>query len=728
MPSSADPTVSGDILQFDVDGMTCATCAVRIERVLGRQDGVEAAAVNLAGASAVVRLGPDADPEQLAAAVEKIGYSIEVRHPDDQPRDMVDHYHDEESVQWRRFWTAVALSAPAMALAMLGPEATWNHLLQLLLITPVVFWLGWQFHSVAFKQARSFGANMDTLISLGSLAAYFYSIWALTADQPVFFETAGMIITLITLGRAFEARAKGRASEAVHRLIELGAKEARVLIDGTETTIPIETVVPGDRMVVLPGEKIPTDGEIEEGASSLDESMLTGESLPVDKLVGDEVFGATVNQEGRLVVRATAVGADTALAGIVRMVEQAQASKAPTQRLADKVSSVFVPTVILLALGTTVVWLALGNSIGPSFQAGVAVLIIACPCALGLATPTAIMVGSGRGAELGILYKRAEVFEQAKHVDRVLFDKTGTLTTGVMTLTDVISDELETEFVRLVASVEAASGHPIGRAVALGADERGIDLVTPEDLESLAGMGVTGTVEGREVIVGKEKLTADRGLLVADRWADELARLETEGKTAFLAGWDGEVRGVIAVADTIRAESVDAVNALHLSGVASAMVTGDNARTAERIASDIGIEDIRAEVLPGEKADVVASYQQKGMSVAFVGDGINDAPALTQADLGMAIGSGTDVAVEAGDVVLLNGDPRLVPAAIELAGSTFNNIKQNLVWAFGYNTAAIPLAALGLLNPMIAAAAMAFSSVSVVLNALRLKRFRPFWS
>lgn len=729
MPSSADPAVAaGDIIKFDVDGMTCATCAVRIERVLTRQPGVEAAAVNLAGASAVVRLGPDAHPDQLAAAVEKIGYTIDERDPGDEPRDMVDHYHDEETTQWRRFWTAAILTAPAMVLAMLGPDTTWNHLVQWLLTTPVVFWLGWQFHSVALKQARSFGANMDTLISLGSLSAYFYSIWALNADQPVFFETAGMIITLITLGRAFEARAKGRASEAVHRLLELGAKEARVLIDGDEATIPIESVVPGDLIVVLPGEKVPTDGLIDEGASSLDESMLTGESLPVDKRTGDEVYGATVNQEGRLVVRATAVGADTALAGIVRMVEQAQASKAPTQRLADKVSGIFVPTVILLAVGTTIVWLALGNPIGPSFQAGVAVLIIACPCALGLATPTAIMVGSGRGAELGILFKRADVFEQARHVDRVLFDKTGTLTTGIMTLTDVATDEPETEFMRLVASVEAASGHPIGRAVALGADDREIELATPENLESMAGLGVTGTIDGREITIGREKLTADRGLLVADRWTDELARLEAEGKTAFLAGWDGEVRGVIAVADSIRQESIAAVRSLDRTGVMSAMVTGDNARTAERIAADIGIGDVRAEVLPGEKTDVVASYQRSGLSVAFVGDGINDAPALTQADLGMAVGSGTEVAVEAGDVVLLNGDPRLVPAAIELAGSTFKTIKQNLIWAFGYNTAAIPLAALGLLNPMIAAGAMAFSSVSVVLNALRLKRFRPFWS
>ena len=721
-------TVETDTILFNIDGMTCATCALRIERVLDRQEGVEAASVNLAGATALVRVEPSTDPTALAAAVEKIGYQLEERREEDKPRDMVDHYHGDERTQWKRLWTAAALTLPVMTLALLGPDAFWNHVLQWVLITPVVAWGGWQFHSVALRQARSFTASMDTLISLGSLAAYLYSIWAIFAEQPVFFETAGMIISLITLGRAFEARAKGRASEAVHRLMEIGAKEARLLLDGQERMVPIESVLPGDVMIVLPGEKVPTDGLIETGASSLDESMLTGESLPLDKRQGDNVFGGTVNQEGRLAVKATAVGSDTALAAIVRMVEEAQGSKAPTQRLADRVSSVFVPTVIVLAVGTTLVWLALGSNIGPSFQAGVAVLIIACPCALGLATPTAIMVGSGRGAELGILFKRAEVFEQAGKIDTVLFDKTGTLTTGVMTLTDVETDGPEEEFIRLVASVEAASGHPIGKAVALGADEKEIDLVTPESVESFAGLGVVGQVDGRLVVIGKAKLGADQGLIIPDRWADRLASLENDGKTAFLAGWDGETRGVIAVADIIRAESRLAVEALGRAGIATGMITGDNARTAERIASQVGILEVRAEVLPGDKAETVRTYQNLGQAVAFVGDGINDAPALTQADLGMAVGSGTDVAVEAGDVVLLNGDPRLVPAAIDLAGSTFKTIKQNLFWAFGYNTAAIPLAALGFLNPMIAAGAMAFSSVSVVLNALRLRRFKTSWT
>ena len=705
--------------------MTCATCAVRIERVLNRQEGVEEASVSLAGASALVRVGEDVDLDSLTEAVGRIGYGMKHHQSGEGRRDLMDHYHDDEGVQWRRFWIDAALTVPAMLLAMFGPDELWNRVLQGILVTPVVTWGGWQFHRVALRLARNRSANMDTLISLGALAAYGYSIWALFTDLPVFFEISGVIITLITLGRALEARARGRASTAVHRLVELGAREARVSRDGVEVSVPIGEVVPGDLMVVLPGEKIPTDGVIESGSSAIDESMLTGESLPVDRTVGDRVAGATVNQLGRITVRATAVGADTLLAGIVRMVEQAQGSKAPIQRLADRVSSVFVPVVILIAIGTTLVWLALGNEVSESVRAGVSVLIIACPCALGLATPTAIMVGSGRGAELGILYKQAEVFEQARSIDTVLFDKTGTLTSGVMDLTDVVSEGDESEFLRLVASVEAASGHPIGQAVALGADERNLELVTPDRVESMLGLGVVGSIGGREVVVGKEKLVADHGLLIDQRWLDALARLEGEGKTAFLAGWDGEVEGVIAVADSVRETAADAVSRLRAYGIESRMVTGDNQRTATWIADQTGIDEVHAEVMPGDKARLVEEVQRNGKVVAFVGDGINDAPALIQADLGLAVGTGTDVAVEAGDVVLLNGDPRLVATAIDLAEATFRIIRQNLFWAFGYNVAAIPLAAAGRLDPMIAAAAMAFSSLSVVLNALRLKRYHP---
>ena len=708
--------------------MTCATCAVRIERVLGRHEAVESASVNLAGASALVRLAESVDAEDLARAVAKIGYEMRPIQPQEPSRDMVQHYRDDETVQWRRFWQAAALTIPAMLLAMFGPEETWNHVSQGVLVTPVATWLGWQFHRVAIKQTQALSANMDTLISLGSLSAYLYSIWALAAGRPIFFETAGVIVTLITLGRAFEARAKGRASDAVHRLIELGAKEARILAGHRTRMVPVDEVTPGDVMLVAPGEKVPTDGVVVDGVSSVDESMLTGESVPVDKAPGDGVYGATVNQGGQLTVKATAVGSETALAAIARTVQEAQGSKAPIQRLADRISSVFVPLVILFAATTTAAWLLIGNELGIAIQSGLAVLIIACPCALGLATPTAVMVGSGRGAELGILFKRAEVFEAAREVTAVLFDKTGTLTTGVMALSDVVTDEDPDRFLHLVASVEAASGHPIGKAVALGADERDITYGRPENLETYPGLGVTGRVDGHAVAVGKSALIESRGLLLDSRWSAELQRLEDEGKTAFLAGWDGRVRGVIAVSDEVRPGAAEAVARLSAKNIRAVMVTGDNRLTADRIANLVSMSEVEAEVLPAEKAEIVKRYRQDGGSVAFVGDGINDAVALTVADLGIAVGSGTDVALEAGEVVLLNDDPRLAPTAIDLADATFTTIKQNLFWAFAYNSAAIPLAALGFLNPMIAAGAMAFSSVSVVLNALRLRRFKPFWA
>jgi cation-transporting ATPase V/Cu+-exporting ATPase len=705
--------------------MTCATCATRVERILSRQDGVEAVSVNLATATAQVQAYPRADSSLLESAVHKIGYTITPHHADESPRDMVEHYHDDEGIQWRRFWINAAFTVPAMLLAMLGPDQIWSRLVQFALITPVISWGGWQFHRVAARLARHRSANMDTLISLGSLSAYTYSIWALVADETVFFETAGVIITLITLGRAFEARAKGRASSAIHRLLGLNAKQARLVSDGIERLVDIDDVVPGDRFVVLPGEKIPTDGTIVSGSTSIDESMLTGESVPVDKFAGDKVFGATVNFQSRIEVTATAVGSETALANIVELVKNAQGSKAPIQRLADRIASIFVPTVMIIAVATTIVWLALGNPVESAFQAGVAVLIIACPCALGLATPTAIMAGSGRGAELGILFKRAEVFEQATTVDTVLFDKTGTLTTGTMELTDIVTDESEDLFLRYVASVEDASGHPIGKAVALGADQRGIELVEPQEITSLTGLGVRGLIDGVEVLVGKPELMQREGLKPTDTQRSEFERLEAESKTTFLAAWAGSVRGVIAVSDTLRPESEAAVRRLDRAGVRVAMITGDNKNTAETMAKKLAIGDVYANVLPGDKSSLVSQLQGQGRTVAFVGDGINDAPALVSANLGIAVGSGTDVAVESGDVVLLNGNPMLVPTTIDLAGATFQTIKQNLFWAFAYNSAAIPLAAAGFLNPMIAAGAMAFSSVSVVLNALRLRRYQP---
>ena len=708
---------------FDVAGMTCATCALRIERILARQEGVTDAVVNFAGQEARVRIDPElADLRQLEEAVRKIGYEVREKAPDERVS-VTERYAEEERYQRTRVVLAVIFAVPVMALSMLGDDSDWQRVLQAVLATPVVFVFGAQFHRIALLRLRSLDANMDTLISLGSVTAYTYSLWALFAGEHLFFETAAMIVTLILFGRFFEARAKGRASNAIAKLLELGAKEARVLRDGVEVTVPAEAVAVGDRLVVRPGEKIPTDGRIVEGRSSLDESMLTGESLPVDKTAGDEVFGATINQQGRLVVEATRVGEETALAQIVRLVEDAQASKAPVQKLADRISRVFVPAVILLATATFTVWMIVDGSTATSLRNAVAVLIIACPCALGLATPTAIMVGSGRGAEMGILFKNAEVFERTRTVDIVVFDKTGTLTEGVMTLTDVVTEGDEREFLRRVASVEAASEHPVGRAVALGADERDIDLLSVDDFENFAGLGVHGRVEGVEVWAGREKLMADAGFIVPDTYTKALADMERAGRTAFLAGWDGEVKGALAVADRIRPSAPAAVRELHALGPDIAMITGDNRRTADAIASQVGIDRVMAEVMPADKSDEVARLQEAGEVVAFVGDGINDAPALTRADLGVAIGTGTDVAIEAGDIVLMSGDPALVPTAMRLAGRTLRTIKQNLFWAFFYNVAAIPLAALGFLDPMVAAAAMAVSSVSVVTNSLRLRRF-----
>ncbi len=711
-------------ITFDVEGMTCASCALRIERVLGKQDGVETAIVNYAGHEARAEIGPDVDVEALRAAVAKIGYEIEPVVAGEERVSVTERYDEEVVYQRRNLIGAAGFTIPVFLLAMLGPEETWNFALQAVLTTVVVFGFGWQFHKAAWKQITSMSPAMDTLVSVGTITAWGYSLFAMVEGSAVFFDTAAMITSLILLGRFFEARAKGRASRAITKLLELGAKQARVVRDGSELMVDVGDVLVGDTVVALPGEKIPTDGRITAGSSSVDESMLTGESMPVDKAPGDDAFGATINQQGRLEIEVMKVGEGTALAQIVRLVEDAQATKAPVQRLADRVSAVFVPTVLVIAAVVFVAWMAASEGDVPvALRNAVAVLIIACPCAMGLATPTAIMVGSGRGAELGVLFKNAEVFERARAVDVVVFDKTGTLTRGAMTLTDVVTDDDEAHFLALAASVEAASEHPIGKAVALGAEERDVELSTPTDFTALHGQGVVGTVEGIEVTVGKAKLMAERGLQIPEPYADAMDRIESVGNTAFLVGWDGAVQGTIGVADTVRASSADAVSTLEEMGVEVVMLTGDNRRTAETIAAEIGITSVIAEVLPGDKAEEIRRLQHEGRSVGFVGDGINDAPALSQADLGMAVGSGTDVAIEAGDVVLMSGDPMLAVTSLRLARRTFSTIKQNLFWAFGYNTAAIPLAALGFLNPMIAAGAMAFSSVSVVTNSLRLRRF-----
>ena len=707
--------------------MTCATCAVRIERTLGKQKGVENASVNLASATARVRTDGSVDPESLRAAIDGIGYGLTVHDDEHETRDVVEMYSAEEKAQRSRFWLAFVFTLPAMVLHLFGPHALWNEVTQAVLVTPVVFWSGAQYHRHALRLARVGSANMDTLISLGSLAAYFYSLAVLSSMEPVFFETAGMIITLITLGKVFEARAKGRASSAVHRLLELGATEATLLTTSGEKRVPIDRILPGDLLVVRPGERIPTDATVESGVSTVDESMLTGEPRPVTKEAGDEVIGATVNQAGQLVVRAMRVGSETTLASIIRLVEEAQGSKAPIQRLADVYSGRFVQGVLLVALAVFGFWVFAGEDVGTAVRIAVSVLIIACPCALGLATPTAVMVGSGKGAELGILFKRAEVFERAGDIDVVLFDKTGTLTSGVMTPRWVETDADRAEFLELVGSLEVASGHPVGMAVGLAADEAGVSLFAPAHLEVVPGLGVFGEVSGHDVVAGTEAFVTERGLTGAARFAREIERGRSEGVTMSLAGWDGQVRGVFAVSDSIRPESGEAVRRLGEIGIDAEMITGDNQETAERVATEVGIETVYAYATPDSKAKRVSQLQEQGKVVAFFGDGVNDAPALTQADLGMAVGSGTGVAIEAGSIVLLRDDPRLAPVAVELAESTLRTIKGNLVWAFLYNTVAIPVAAVGLLSPTIAAAAMALSSVSVVLNALRLRRFSAFY-
>lgn len=712
-------------IRFDVQGMTCASCAVRIERVLGKQDGVETAIVNFAGQEARATVTSDADLEALRAAVAKIGYEISEIDPDDDRRSITERYSEEAKRQARLVIGAGVLTLPLMVLAIVGPDTSWNPAAQFVLATVIVFGFGLQFHKASWKQVTSLSPAMDTLISVGTLSAWLYSTVALFLGGHLFFETAGMIITLILLGRYFEARAKGEASNAIAKLAELGAKQARLLRNGEETLVdPIE-LAPGDLVVVLPGEKIPGDGFVTSGRSSVDESMLTGESVAVTKEIGSNVFGATVNQQGRIEVEITEVGPNTALSQIMKLVADAQATKAPVQKLADQISGVFVPIVIVIAISVAVIWLLVSGDPATAVRNAVAVLIIACPCALGLATPTAIMVGSGRGAEMGVLFKNAEVFERAKNIDTVIFDKTGTLTRGAMTLVDAITDGDRDEFLRLAGSLESGSEHPIGKAVALGAEEQDIELEPVEDFESIQGKGAQGTVAGKSVLAGKEILFAEAGFTGVEIWRDRFNEIATKGNTTFLVGWGGKVRGVVSVADTVRPTSAQAISDLHSQHISTVMLTGDSRQTADAIASMIGIDEVVAEMLPGEKSDAVSKMQADGRVVAFVGDGINDAPALTMADLGMAVGSGTDVAIEAGDVVLMSSDPVTSVTAIKLARRTFKTIRQNLFWAFAYNTAAIPLAALGFLNPMVAAAAMAFSSVSVVANSVRLRRYDP---
>ncbi len=711
-------------LDLEVTGMHCASCVTRVERALADQQGVLDAGVNLATERARVVIDTSlVSPEDLAAAVAAVGYGL--RAPPEPGDDTDDPEARAQAGWWRRVVIAWPLGLVVLVLSLVAMEDTWARWTIAALATPVQFFVGWPFLRVAAERARHVSANMDTLIGLGTLAAFFFSTYELFAGGDLFFDTAALIISFLVLGRYFEARAKGRASSAIRRLLELGAKEARVLVDGEEQTVPVDQVQVGNLLRVRPGEKIPVDGEVVDGLSAVDESMLTGESVPVDKHPGDRVAGATINRQGVLTVRATAVGADTALAQIVRLVQEAQASKAPVQRLADRISGVFVPIVIAIALITLAGWWLTGEATS-GLVAAVAVLIIACPCALGLATPTAIMVGTGRGASMGVLIKGGEVLERSKRIDTVVFDKNGTLTRGEMTLVDTVPGPGTTtsDLLAKAAAVEDASEHPLGRAVVDAARDQGISIGTVAGFESVAGHGVTARADGTIVHVGRRKLMAEAGLRIPAPLEDAADTLEAAGKTAIFPGWDGEARGVLGIADTLKDEAIAVVGDLRTLGISVAMITGDNRQTADAIAAEAGIDQVLAEVLPEDKVSEVRRLQDQGHVVAMVGDGVNDAPALVQADLGIAIGTGTDVAIESSDITLLADDLHGVATAIRLSRRTFRTILQNLGWAFGYNTAALPLAAVGLLNPIIAGAAMAFSSVSVVTNSLRLYRFR----
>ncbi|PFE97259.1 copper-translocating P-type ATPase [Bacillus thuringiensis] len=734
--------IVSDKAEFTVSGMTCAACANRVEKRLNKLDGVNKATVNFALESAIVDFNPDeVNVNEMKSAITKLGYKLEVK-PDDQDAS-TDHRLQEIERQKKKFIISFILSFPLLW-AMVShfsftsfiylPDMLMNPWVQLALATPVQFIIGGQFYVGAYKALRNKSANMDVLVALGTSAAYFYSVYLSIQSigssehmTDLYFETSAVLITLIILGKLFEAKAKGRSSEAIKKLMGLQAKTATVVRDGTEIKILIEEVVAGDIVYVKPGEKIPVDGEIVEGKSAIDESMLTGESIPVDKSIGDVVIGSTINKNGFLKVKATKVGRDTALAQIIKVVEEAQGSKAPIQRVADQISGVFVPVVVVIAIIAFAVWMIFvtPGDFGGALEKMIAVLVIACPCALGLATPTSIMAGSGRSAEYGILFKGGEHLEATHRLDTVILDKTGTVTNGKPVLTDVIVADgfNENELLRLVGAAERNSEHPLAEAIVEGIKEKKIDIPSSEMFEAIPGFGIESVVEGKQLLIGTRRLMKKFNINI-EEVSKSMEALEREGKTAMLIAIDKEYAGIVAVADTVKDTSKAAIARLKKMGLDVVMITGDNTQTAQAIAKQVGIDHVIAEVLPEGKAEEVKKLQANGKKVAMVGDGINDAPALATANIGMAIGTGTDVAMEAADITLIRGDLNSIADAIFMSKMTIKNIKQNLFWALAYNALGIPIAALGFLAPWVAGAAMAFSSVSVVLNALRLQRVK----
>lgn len=715
---------------FKIVGMHCASCVVRNENSLKKLKGVKDASVNFATNKATVEYDEDQVSEmEMHKAIMKNGYKVqehEMRHDSSDPHAHHTKAPEQDEIKKAKIkaLSSIALTLPVLAIAMLGFEFSGSMWVEAGLSTFIILFFGFEFHRGAAGELRRFTAGMDTLISLGTLAALLYSFWALwQGREDFYFETGAVITSLILLGRYLEAKSRGQASEAIQKLLELGAKTAHLIKDGSDFEVKVEELKTGDIVLVKPGEKIPLDGVVIKGSSSVDESMLTGESLPVGKKEGDEVYGATINTNGSIQVKISKTGENTVLAQIIKLVENAQTKKAPVQKLADKISSIFVPVVILISILTAASWYLATQDLTQSFISAVAVLVIACPCALGLATPTAIMVGTGKGAQKGILIKNGEALERAKKIHTVVFDKTGTLTMGKPKVTDLITcskDLDENKLLQIAASLEKESEHPLADAIVNYANYKEIKLKEVKEFKAISGKGVKGNLSGSEVLIGTPKLLRENKISTenCDKKVDELER---HAKTVVLVAVEGKTVGLIAIADTIKPDAKEAVYALHKENIETIMITGDNQRTAEEIARQLGIKHVMAEVLPGQKAEKVKELQDKEQLIAFVGDGINDAPALAQADLGIAIGTGSDIAIESGNIVLVKGSPTKVVEAIKLARKTFTVIKQNLFWAFFYNVAAIPLAALGLLSPMIAAGAMAFSSVSVVLNSLRIK-------